>query len=272
MLHKDYRHTSTNKLLSIEDWSSIKKSSFPNVSNFLFKKENPRPEGYNNRFNATNYEQLKTIGFKKGDKNWSALNRKGVVKGLHERKGLRWTGGDWVKWDQNELTKTKNKIIKALISTDNNRSQAAEILNIARGTLYRLMCRCESIEWWNTEYPIPKRIPPRIPTEQRSAIQKKAIAKRMAGGEIVFARSEEFEQKRLAGLKKTQAKKREQRAKELVLTIKEALEKSSNKRTLAAEILGIKYSTFKVWMSKTKHLVNWKEEYPINNFKNEHEC
>ena len=80
MLHKNYKHSSTNKHLTIEDWDKIKKSCFPNINNFLFKREIPRPEGYTNRFNKADAKACKTIGFQKGDKNWSRQNRKGIVK------------------------------------------------------------------------------------------------------------------------------------------------------------------------------------------------
>ena len=61
------------KTLGLKEWEQIKNSAFPNSSNTVFKFHVPRPDWKSNRFNATNYEQLKGIGFKKGKDNWSML-------------------------------------------------------------------------------------------------------------------------------------------------------------------------------------------------------
>ena len=76
------------------------------------------------------------------------------------------------------MRQTKNRIITALVLNNNNRKKAAEYLNIGRTTLYKLMARCETKDWWNTEYPIEKRVPPRVSREQRSATQKLVMEKR----------------------------------------------------------------------------------------------
>ena len=45
MLHKGYRNARNFKKLSLSDWADVKNASFPNLNNFLFKKEMTRPEG-----------------------------------------------------------------------------------------------------------------------------------------------------------------------------------------------------------------------------------
>ena len=262
MLHKDYKHTSTNKKLSLYDWENIRLSSFPNVNNFLFKKHLPRPEGYTNRFNKSTAKDCKNIGFKKGDENWSHKNRKGIYKKLHERKGLAWTGGEWVKWDKQEMRKTKNEIINALVLNNNSRKKAAEHLNIGRTALYKLMARCETRDWWNTEYPMEKRIPPRVSKEQRSATQKLVMEKRRQEGLPFFDKSEQAEEKRIENLKAAKSKQKNAYRESLIPKIKKALIENNNIRTLAAKSLNVKYGTFKAWIERTKFLVDWSKEYP----------
>lgn len=269
MLHKEYKHTNTNQKLTLSDWENIRQSAFPNLNNFLFKKNLPRPEGYTNRFNKSTAESCKNIGFKKGDENWSRINRKGIYKKLDERKGLIWTGGEWVKWDKEEMRQTKNRIITALVLNNNNRKKAAEHLNIGRTTLYKLMARCETKDWWNTEYPIEKRVPPRVSREQRSATQKLVMEKRRQKGLPFFDKSKKAEAKRIKNLKLAKIKKRDRERKSLIPKIKEALASNDNIRTLAAKSLNIKYVTFKGWMEKTKCWVDWSKEYPSSYNKND---
>jgi len=265
LLHSNYKNTYTGDKLSLKDWDNVKKSAFPNINNFLFKKEITRPEGYTCRFNKVDRDQVKKVGFKKGAENWSTKNRKGKFKKLHERKGLRWNGYDWVKWDKEEMNHTKHKIIHALITNNNNRKLAAESLNIGRGTLYKLMARCETKDWWNSNYPIEKRIPPRVSKEQRSATQKRVMAERMASGIKPFScSSKEIEEKRLSNLRASKAKERDEYRKSLIPKIKKALSENNNIRTAAARSLGVKRGTLKAWMLRTKEWVNWSEEYPSN--------
>jgi hypothetical protein len=174
MLHKDYKNARRGRHFSISDWQNVKSSSFPNLSNFLFKKETERPNGYDNRYNKTDLKHLKTIGFKKGEENWSKKHRKGVFLPIDQRKGKKWNGDRWVKWDSEEMQKTKSQIINALILNDGNRSRSAKYMNISRGNMYKLMLRCEDKPWWDKHYPSPKPKPPRVSKEQRSKAQKKS--------------------------------------------------------------------------------------------------
>lgn len=262
MLHKQYKHTNTNKLLSVSDWENIRQSAFPNVNNFLFKKNLPRPEGYTNRFNKSSAKDCKNIGFKRGAQNWARQNRKGVCKKLNERKGLVWNGGEWVKWDKEEMRRTKNEIINALVLNNNSRKKAAEHLKIGRSSLYKLMARCETRDWWNTEYPFEKPIPPRVSKEQRSAAQKKVMEQRRQNGVPFFDKSLEAEAKRIKNLRKAKAASRDIYRKSLIPKIKKALLANGNVRTKAAASLGVKDATFKRWMDRTKSFVNWSKEYP----------
>lgn len=262
MLHKKYKHTNTNQLLSVSDWENIRQSAFPNVSNFLFKKHLPRPEGYTNRFNKSSAKDCKNIGFKKGAENWSSKNRKGVCKKFNERQGLIWNGDKWIKWDKQEMRQTKNRIIHALVLNNNSRKKAAEYLNIGRSTLYRLMIRCETRDWWNNEYPYERPMPPQVSKEQRSATQKKVMKKRKENGVPCFNKSAQTEAKRLKNLKVAISKKRDKNRKALIPKIKKALSDNNNIRSLAAKSLNIKVDRFSAWLLRTKQWVDWSKEYP----------
>lgn len=264
MLHSGYKFTKTNKHLSISDWENVRNSSFPNINNFLFKKEVPRPEGYTNRFNKADAGNCKKIGFKKGDENWARQNRKGIYKRLHERKGLKWSGCEWVKWDKEEMRQTKNRIINALVLCGNSRKKTAEYLSIGRGTLYKLMSRCDDLDWWNKYYPYEKPTPPRVSKEQRSQAQKLVMKRRRENGEAFFDKSVTAEAKRVENLRKAKSQESEKYRKSLIPKIKKALSENQNIRTAAARTLGIKYGTLKAWMGRTRKWVNWTIEYPSN--------
>lgn len=266
MFHKNYRGTKLSSLSS-EDWDNIKSSSFPNLRNFLFKKELPRPEGYNNKYNKTDYTHLKTIGFKSGEENWAKIHRKGVYLSIDERRGMIYKG-KWVKWDSEEIKKTKNQIIEALTLNDHNRKKSAEYLGIGRNCLYKMMTRIESLEWWNENYPMSRPIPPRVPTEIRSKVQRSVMKKRMDNGEVPFGNLTEEQKKkcrdrRIESLKASSRKYRES----LVPVIIEALKNNSNVRVDAAKSLNVKPTTFQKWLRMTKDQVNWQLDYPSPNRK-----
>jgi len=262
MLHKDFSNSRRQKKLSITDWDGIRACSFPNLNNFLFKEELERPEGYTNKYNKTNYEHVKKIGFQKGKNNWSTIHRKGKSLPIDQRKGMKWTGDKWVEWDKEEMLKMKNSVINALIFNKNNRLKAAEYLNISRSGFYALMIRCETKAWWNENYPIPKRVPPRVSREERSATQKRVMAERMANGLGFFQHTDEIEAKRLANLRAAKTKQRKEYLEGLVVKIKEALSKNNNIRVEAARSLNVKVCTFKSWLKKTNFLVDWQKHYP----------
>jgi hypothetical protein len=269
MLHKGYRNSHNFKKLSLSDWADVKNASFPNLNNFLFKKEMPRPEGYNSRFNQSNPHQIKKIGFKKGKDNWAVKHRTGVARKFNERKGLKWNGDKWAKWNKDEMRKTKNMIINALILFDNNRTLAANHLNMSRGKLYKLMARCETKEWWKESYPPQKPIPPRVSSSQRSQTQKRVMQDLKSQGHVFFKKNKTCEAKRLKNLRATILKKQIDSQKLLIPKIRKALKSNDNNRTLAAQSLGVKIGTFRSWMDRSKHLVNWTKEYPTNYNRNE---
>jgi DNA-binding protein Fis len=267
MFHNNYK-SDTGKTLGIEEWEQIKNSAFPNSSNTVFKFHVPRPDWKSNRFNATNHEHLKTIGFKKGDENWSTIHRKGKSLPYELREGKIWVGHEWREWDKHEMEDTKKRIISALILHGNNRTAAAKDLGINRNSLYKLMRRITGVDW-NKEYPIVRLAPPIIPTEQRSAIQKKVMAKKMESGYIPFSHlTEEQEAKKRLSIKETFRKKREKKLNEFIPLAKKALSECENSRSKAADMMGIKRSYFSKMMRQTKHIVNWSKDFPNNYLNN----
>ena len=265
MLHKDYiSDRLAHRKLKIGDWDLVKSSSFPNINNVLFKKELPRKEGYTNRFNKATAEDTKGKGFKTGDDNWSRKHRKGKFLPLHERKGKKWTGDKWIDWDKNEMLKTKAKIIDALVQNKNNRKAAAEYLGIGRNSFYKLMARCEAKDWWDQKYPIAKRIPPRVSREERSKTQARVMADRRAKGEVFFDKGKIAESKRIANLQEAKAKQRDEYRQSLIPKIRKALSENNSIRSAAARSIGVKISTFRAWMLRTKKWVDWNNEYPSN--------
>ena len=160
------------------------------------------------------------------------------------------------------MKQAKNRIINALILNNNNRSEAAKYLGIGRGSLNKTMLRCEDRAWWNTNYPPPKPVPPRVSSHQRSETQKRVMQQRKIDGKKFFERDEKLEAKRLRNLKLAKAKERDLYRESLVPIIKKALEENGNSRAKAAESLNIKRGTFKAWMQRTKNWVDWGTEYP----------
>lgn len=265
MFHKDFKFKSGHKL-EVNMWSYIKSASFPNISNTLFKKEIPRDSSKSNRFNTTDINHIKKIGFKKGKDNWAYRNRKGVVLPLEDRKGMIYRG-KWVKWDKDEIKRTKHSIISALISHDNNRTRAAESLGIRRNALHKIMSRIPDIDW-SKEYPPPKPFSNRKPLTAkqilaRSKIQTKIMKDRAKKGIKPFSHLTKADhRKRFENTQKTLKKRIELRVKEWVPKIKSALELNSNIRRHAAKSMGISTCCLNKWMRKTSHVVDWPKEYP----------
>jgi len=263
MFHGNYK-LHMNRRLTFENWDQIKKASFPNYNNVLFKKEMPRDEGKSNRFNYTNYELLSTIGFKKGKDNWSHINRKGIYLPIEERKGMIYKG-KWIKWDKEEMEKTKQQIIEAFKLLKNNRKKTAEYLKVGRNTLYKMMTRIEPLDWWNKEYPYVRIPPPRVSKQQRSSTQKKVMKKRMSEGEIPFSfMTEEDHKIRIENIKKAKKEKRKKFYSEIIPKIKETLPKFKNSRKKTAEFLGLKQSHFDKILVRSKKIynINWSNEFP----------
>ena len=154
--HDKYKDSNNVKLRTVE-WEQIRSASFPNQNNTLFKLEVPRAEGKSNRFNWTNHEHLKTIGFKKGKDNWSSINVKGKTLPKEERAGMVYKG-KWIRWNKEIMDKTRKSLISALIMDEGNRSKAARRLNISRHKFYSLLEKFPEINW-------RKDYPPKHPAE-----------------------------------------------------------------------------------------------------------
>lgn len=264
MFHKNYKACDKPRL-RIEEWEQIRKASFPNQHNVLFKHEVERDASKSNRFNSTNHDHLKTIGFKSGEENWSTKNVKGKIKPLEERSHMIYKG-KWVPWDKEYRNNTRRKIIDALIKNNNNRQKAAITLDISRNKLYTLMSRFPEVNWAE-QYPIP--VPfstaKRADKEVYSKSAKKSMKKRMDNGHVPFDLTPEQEEKRKVNREKHNVKLRQKRASRLnhqIKLVKKALTANNNIRNKAAKSLGWKVSYLSKVMRLTKHLVNWSAEFP----------
>lgn len=270
MFHKNYKNAN-NLRIGLKEWEQIRSASFPNENNFLYKLEIERAEGKTNRFNKTDYDQIKSIGFKKGDDNWSHIHNKGKTRPLKDREGMIYKG-KWVKWDKNLMKATRQQLIDALIHTEGNRLKAAEYLGVSRNKLYNLMSRFPKIDW-NKEYPAPKPFSTarKASFELRSKVQKEVMKKQIAKGFKPFPLSKEDDKKRRDKINATKRAKTEKRFKDLIPKIKRALRANKNIRKHAAKSLGMKSSYLSKLMHQTKDRVNWSKEFPNRNlpFKNE---
>lgn len=267
MFHKNYKNAHNVKL-RLKEWDQIRTASFPNENNVLYKMEIPRPEGYTNRFNKTDYEQLKKIGFKKGKENWSHLNRKGKILPLEKRDGMIYRG-KWIKWDKNLMKQARQKLIGALVSANGNRTEAAKLIGVSRRKLYDLMAQFPKIDW-KKDYPTPKPFSNSIPAtrETRSKAQKKSMKRRIAEGYKPFDLSEEDKKKRVEKRVATAKKKRQEYLKSMIPKIKKAFLANNNKRKVSAQLLGISVSCLCKIMRQTQDVVDWKREFPNPNIPN----
>lgn len=267
MFHAGYKG-SNNRKLTFENWNQIKMASFPNENDFLFKVEIDRPEGYSNRFNKTNHEHLRTIGFKGGPNSYSSIHRKGKHLPIEKRMGKKWTGATWVDWDKKEMELVEVRITEALLACDNNRFKASIYLKMGRTQLYKLMKRTKGLDWWNKEFPIKKSPPPRVSKEKRSATQSKVMKRMMAEGHIPFGNlTQEQEEKKIKNRNASKKKKTKKRLDYWKPKIIEALSKCSNSRVKTAKYLEIKISYLKKIMIETKHEINWSVEFPTKHYR-----
>jgi len=272
LFHKGYKPMQ-KRHLTLKEWEQIRKASFPNQHNVLFKLEIERDPSKSNRFNWTNYEHLKTIGFKSGEENWSVKNLKGKILPLEERANMIYRG-KWVVWDKESRKQTLNQIVDALIKCNHVRQKAAKYLKISRHKLYKLMERFPEMDW-NKQYPPPKPFENarRPDSKVLSEAAKKCMKKRMQNGETPFKLTPEQEKKRREGKARhiaRQRKAKEERLNSKIPLIKEALEACDNQRNKAAEYLGWKVSYLSKTMSMTKHIVHWSKEYPNPNICKKH--
>lgn len=261
MFHKGYK-SADNLKLRLKEWEQIRSASFPNQNNVLYKLQIERGEGKTNRFNKTDYDQIKSIGFKKGKENWSHIHNKGQSRPLKDREGMVYCG-KWVVWDKDVMNSTRQDLIDALIQTGGNRLQASKLLGVSRNKLYNLMAKFPKIDW-NTEYPTPKPFSTaRKPCPKlRSKIQKEVMRKKVAEGFKPFPLTPSQDASRREKIKATQRKRRDERLKSFIPKVKQALRKNSNKRKDAAKYLGVKPSYLSKIMLQTKDQVDWQKEFP----------
>ncbi len=153
MLHSKYQCDARKKRpFTPKDWEKIKSAAFPNAQNALFKSYVPRSPEKSNRYNATDYEHLKSIGFKSGDENWSRQNRSKLSLPEDQRPFMIYEG-KWVKWDPQDRAQKLDELRTALrqtrhpVSGQLNKSAAARALNIGRNCLYGWMERFPEIDW-----------------------------------------------------------------------------------------------------------------------------
>lgn len=259
IFHKNYKNA-YNVKLGVAEWEQIRSASFPNANNILYKLEIPRDPKKTNRFNSTDLEHIKKIGFKSGKDNWSHIHRKGVIRPISERKGMIYKG-TWKKWDKALMDVTRKSLIQALTLHGGNRSKAAIHLNVSRHKFYNLMAKFPEIDWAK-DYPVIRGAPPPIPTEQRSAIGKEQMKKRMEQGHRPFNLSPEARDKQLVNMKKTKKAQQEKRWNKLIPKVKDALDRHSNCRSKSADYLGMGRSALTKFLRKTKHIVDWPKLYP----------
>ena len=267
MFHKDYTTGPQRKRIGIKEWGQIRSASFPNENNVLFKLEVPRKDGYTNRFNQSgkdNLEHIRSIGFKKGENNWSRLHRKGVVLPEADRSKKIYRG-KWIDWDPDLRKTEKDRVINALTKAGNNRSKAAELLNIGRNTLYKLFKKFPEIDF-NKEYPAPKPVAPTNSHEQAVANGKKAWDTVLSSGKKPFGGKSflpEVNIKRAEAVKNFYENKRAKRDEIMEPLLRNALSMSpGHSRVAAAKSLEMPVSTFRKQMHYLREKVDWAKEYP----------
>lgn len=220
MFHKKYRSVNSGAL-KLKNWEQIRKASFPNENNFLFKAEIPRAAWKTNRFNKTNLDHIKSIGFKKGESNWATRNRKGKILPLEERAHKIWRG-HWVDWDPSLRENAKNKLLDALSKSKNNRTHAADLLGIARNSMYKLFQKFPEIDW-EKEYPS-------TPSARTPSKVKRV--------------------------------KRQFHLKEMLPRLDSALAATNGNRTQASKDLGLSISVFNKLLRDTGDQIDWSKKYP----------
>ena len=261
MFHGNYKNANNVKL-RLKEWEQIRSASFPNENNVLYKLEIPRDPNKTNRFNKTDYDHMKSIGFKKGKDNWSHIHNKGKTRAIEDREGMIYRG-KWVKWDKQIMDTARKMIINALIKTEGNRSKAAEHLNMSRNGFYNLMSKFPNIDW-NKEYPTPKPFSnsKKASKELRSKVQKEVMKKQIAKGFKPFPLSKEADKRRREKINKTKRDSRKKFLDSFIPKAKEALLKSNNSRKDAAKLLGVRGSYLSKVMRQTKDRVDWLKEFP----------
>ena len=140
------------KHLDLKDWDCIKKCSFPNELDILFKYHNPRPAGYTNRFNSQSSPKNR---FQKGEDTRRALNIKTYTR---EQKAHMLYNGSWQPWPKKDRDGLLEKVIILLKLHNNVRSKVAENLGISiRGLKSLLDKKFIEIDW-EKDYPVSREI------------------------------------------------------------------------------------------------------------------
>lgn len=140
------------KKLTLKDWDCVKKCSFPNEVNILFKHNNPRPDGYTNRFNS---QSSPKNGFQKGEDARRAPKRKIYTK---EEKSHMLYDGSWNPWPKKDRDGLLEKLIISFKLHDNVRSKVAKNLGISIKELKSLLTKKFIEIDWEKDYPVSREI------------------------------------------------------------------------------------------------------------------
>jgi len=151
------------KHLNLKDWECIKKCSFPNELDILFKYHNPRPPGYTNRFNSQSSPKNR---FQKGEDARRAPKRKTYTK---EQKAYMLYDGIWKPWPKKDRDALLEKIIIFFKIHNNVRSKVAEDLGISIRELKSLLNKKFIEIDWEKDYPVSHEI-----KEEHRLLLKKA--------------------------------------------------------------------------------------------------
>jgi hypothetical protein len=157
--------TAINHLrLNLTDWDKIKKASFPNAINTLFKFHTERPKHYTNRFNDS--KSPKGIGFVKGHtRNYHYIPPE-------EEKPYWIFDGKWRPWPKKERENLKEKIRLALVANGNSRRKAAKDLGVCYRTFFTLLKEKFVEVDWTKEYPPEKPNPHLHPEKRRKSLKR----------------------------------------------------------------------------------------------------
>ena len=165
----------------------------------------------------------------------------------------------------------KNEIIDALEQAGNNRSKAAEILQIDRNQLYHLFDKFPEIDFAK-DYPAPIAPPPaKVSKEEYSARAKKGWQTMINKGIVPFggkSNTPEANRKRIKSLQKTMKEKRLRKYKELEPKIRKALSINNNNRIEAAKYLNMDITYFRKCMHQMKKElgIDWGKEYRTKHY------
>tara|TARA_X000000950_G_scaffold43209_2_gene48490 strand:- start:41545 stop:42414 length:870 start_codon:yes stop_codon:yes gene_type:complete len=140
------------KLLNLKDWDCIKKCSFPNELDILFKYNHPRPSGYTNRFNSQSSPKNR---FQKGEDARRFPNKKNYTR---EEKAHMLYDGSWQPWPKKDRDGLLEKVIILFKLHNNVRSKVAENLGISIKELKSLLNKKFIEINWEKDYPVSHEI------------------------------------------------------------------------------------------------------------------